>query len=127
MNTQNTKNTLRMTLVALTALSATMLAGVTHAVEFGDALPMQPVTYKDLDLNSNAGIEMLYKRIEGAANQVCGKADARDLRGMSFKKACVERAISNAVATVNNPTLTRVSLEKSDSHVQQSFPIAQVR
>ncbi len=75
----------------------------------------------------NAGVEMLYKRIEGAANQVCGKADARDLRGMSFKKACVERAISNAVAEVNSPMLKQVSFEKSDSHVQQSLPIAQVR
>jgi UrcA family protein len=129
MNIQITgaKNTMRMTLVALAALSATMLAGVTHAAASGDNLPKQVVTYKDLNLNSNAGIQVLYKRIQGAANQVCGKVEMRELQGMSVNKACVERAISNAVAAVNSPMLTRVYLAKLGNPVPQSLAIAQVR
>jgi UrcA family protein len=129
MNIQNTgtKSTLRVTLVTLAALSAAMLAGVTQAAGSGDALPKQAVTYKDLDLNSNAGVQMLYKRIQGAANQVCGDVDARDLRGMSARKACVEHAVSDAIGAVNSSRLTRVYLARSGSPVAQSLSIAQVR
>jgi UrcA family protein len=118
---------MRHTLVVLAELSATMLAGVTQAAAPGDYFPKQAVTYKDLNLNSNAGIQVLYKRIQGAANQVCGKVDGRDLQGMSVKKACVDRAISDAVAAVNSPTLTRVYLTKSGSPRPQSLPLALVR
>jgi UrcA family protein len=132
MNIQNTgaKNTMRMTLVALAALSATMLAGVTQAQEAtaGDNVPKQAVVYSDLNLNSNAGVQVLYKRIQGAANQVCGReADVLDLQGMSVRKACVERAVSEAVAAVNSPLLTRVNLAKSGSPMQQTVAIAQAR
>ena len=129
MNNQNTsgKDGMRQTLVVLAALSATMLVGVTQAAAPGDNFPRQAVTFKDLSLNSNAGIQVLYKRIQGAANQVCGKADIRDLQGMSVQKACVERAISGAVAAVNSPTLTRVYLTKSGAPMPQSLPLAQVR
>jgi UrcA family protein len=129
MNIQNTsgKNSMHQTLVVLAALSATMLAGVTRAAVPGDYFPKQAVTYKDLNLNSNADIQVLYKRIQGAANQVCGKVDVRDLQGMRFTKACVERAISGAVAAVSSPMLTRVYLAKSGGPMPQSFPLAQVR
>lgn len=128
MNIQNTsgKIGMRQTLVVLAVLSATMLAGVTQAATAAD-FPKQDVSYKDLNLNSNAGIQVLYKRIQGAANQVCGKVDVRDLQGMSVQKACVERAISDAVATVNSQSLTRVYLTKSGGLMPQSLPLAQVR
>jgi UrcA family protein len=124
---QNTLNTVRMTLVAVAALSATMLAGVTHAAGSADEVATQAVIYKDLNLNSSAGVQVLYHRIQGAANQVCGEVDARDLKGMSIRKACVEHAISSAVAAVNAPMLTRVYLAKSVGPAPKSLPIAQVR
>jgi UrcA family protein len=127
MNTLNTKNAVRMTFVAFAALSATMLAGVTNAAEASDFAPKQAVTYKDLNLHSNAGVKALYKRIEGAADQVCGNVDSRDLRAVSAKKACVDHAISSAVAAVNSPMLTMVSLANSSDSAPQSLPTAQVR
>jgi UrcA family protein len=123
----NTKNAMRMNWVVLAAVSATMLAGVTQAAGVGDNLPKQVVTYKDLNLNSNAGTQVLYKRIQGAANEVCGRVDVRDLQGMSARKACLDRAISQAVAAVNSPMLTRVHLAKVGNPEPQSLPIAQVR
>ena len=124
---QNAKNSLRITLVAVAALSATMLAGVTHAAGPRDNAPTRAVTYKDLDLNSKAGVHALYKRIERAADQVCGDVDVRDLQRMSVKKVCVERAVSNAVAAVSSPMLTQMYLAKSGDPVPQSHPIAQIR
>ena len=129
MNIKNTggKNTMRMTWAILAAMSTTMLVGVTQAAGSGDNLPKQEVTYKDLNLSSNEGIHVLYKRIQRAANEVCGEVDARNLQGMRVKRACLNRAISQAVAAVNNPMLTRVYLEKAGQPGQQSLPIAQLR
>lgn len=129
MNTRNTvrNNTMRMTCVILAVASGTMLAGVTQAAHAGDNLPKQVVTYKDLNLNSDAGTKVLYKRIQGAADQVCGKVDVRDLQGMSVRNACLDRAISQAVAAVNSPKLTQVYVSKAGNPAPQSLPIAQVR
>ena len=108
MNNQNTSgNGMRQTLVVLAALSATMLVGVTQAAAPGDNFPRQAVTFKDLSLNSNAGIQVLYKRIQGAANQVCGDVDGRDLVVARAHEACVGRAVADAVAAVNNQMLTK--------------------
>jgi UrcA family protein len=128
MNTRNTsrKNAMGTTLLVMAALSTTMLAGVTQAATFGDNVPKQAVVYKDLNLEGSAGAQMLYKRIQGAANQVCGKADGRDLQAVSAQKACVKRAVSDAVAAVNSTMLTRVHLAKSGSPVRQTLAIAQV-
>lgn len=128
MNTKNTggKNTMRVTWAVLAAVSTTMLAGVTQAAGSGDNLPKQVVTYRDLNLNSKEGTQVLYKRIKSAANEVCGEADVRDLQGTSVRNACLDRAISQAVAAVNSPMLTRVYLAKAGNlGQQQSPPIAQ--
>jgi UrcA family protein len=116
-----------MTWTILAAVSATMLVGVTQAAGSGDNIPKQQVTYQDLNLNSNEGIQVLYKRIQGAANKVCGEVDARNLHGMRIKRACLNRAISQAVAAVNSPMLTTVYLEKAAHPGQPSLPIAQLR
>jgi len=121
------KNTVRMTWAIFAAVSTTMLAGATQAAGSGDIVPKQVVTYKDLNLNSNEGTQVLYRRIQGAANKVCGEVRARDLQGTSVKKSCLDRAISQAVAAVNSPMLTRVHLAKTGKPGQQSLPVAQLR
>ena len=121
------KNTARMTWIMLAAVSTTMLAGVTQAAGFGDTPAKQLVTYQDLNLNSDAGTQALYRRIQRAANKVCGEVDVRELAGMRVKQACVESAISQAVAAVNSPMLTKVYLANSGEPGQQSSSIAQLR
>jgi UrcA family protein len=121
------KNTVRMTWVVLAAVSTTLLAGVTQAAGFGDTAAKQMVTYKDLNLNSHEGNQALYRRIQLAANKVCGDVGVRDLAGMNVKKACVDRAISQAVAEVNSPMLTKVYLGKTGEPGQQPLPVAELR
>jgi UrcA family protein len=101
MNTQikNAKNVL----VVLAAMSAAVLVGVGHAAE----LPARTVSYQDLNLNSEAGAKVLYQRIHGAAEQVCGNVQIRDLPGVRAHEACVEKAVSDAVASVNSQRLTQ--------------------
>ncbi len=92
-------------LVVATALAVGMLAGVTHAAEAD--VPAQVVRFQDLNLNTDAGVQVLYKRIQGAANQVCGNVDGRDLIVARAHKACVAKAVGDAVAAVNNQMLTK--------------------
>jgi UrcA family protein len=92
-------------LVVAAALAVGMLAGVTHAAEA--EVPSQAVRFQDLNLNRDAGVQVLYKRIQRAANQVCGDVDGRDLVAARAHEACVERAVADAVATVNNHMLTK--------------------
>jgi UrcA family protein len=101
MNTQikNAKNVL----VVLAAMSAAVLVGVGHAAE----VPARAVTYRDLNLNTEAGAKVLYQRIHGAANEVCGNVEVRDLPGVRAHEACVEKAVSDAVAAVNSQRLTQ--------------------
>ena len=101
MNMQHSNSAFRMTWVTLAALSATMLVGVSHAAPQED-VPTQDVSYQDLDLNSNAGVQALYRRINVAADEVCGQASTRELARWQAKRACVERAVSEAVAAVNS-------------------------
>jgi UrcA family protein len=85
------------------AVAAAMLVGVAQGAE----APTKTVRYQDLNLNTEAGVKVLYKRIHGAANVVCGDYDARDLVLARAHKACVDRAVADAVAAVNNQMLTK--------------------
>ena len=81
------------------AVAAAMLVGVAQGAEVR-------VRYQDLNLNTDAGAKALYHRIQGAANQVCGNVDGRDLVVARAYKACVDRAVADAVAAVNHQGLT---------------------
>jgi UrcA family protein len=94
-------------LVIAAALTVGLFVGVTHAAEAGADAPVKTVTYRDLNLNTEAGVKVLYKRIQGAARQVCGGVPIRDLPGVRAHTACVQQAVTEAVATVNNQMLTQ--------------------
>ena len=85
------------------AVATAMLVGVAQGAE----APTKTVRYQDLNLNTDAGVQVLYKRIHGAANVVCGGYDAHDLVIARAHKACVDKAITDAVAAVNNQMLTK--------------------
>ena len=69
------------------------------------------VSYADLDLSSPAGAQTLYRRIQGAAQQVCGYAGA-DVIEQAIWKSCYRSAVGDAVKKVNEPLLTAVHAGK---------------
>ncbi len=75
-------------------------AAMANAAAPADDLPQVAVKYGDLDLTSSRGAQLLYRRIVGAAEQVCPRADARDLAAWSKSRACREEAIARAVERV---------------------------
>ncbi len=93
-------NTLRITIAA-----AAMIAGLTTGVRAAD-VPQMQVKYADLNVNTPAGAAALYQRIRFAADQVCALPNARNLAVLAKVQACTDHAVANAVATVNNPSLT---------------------
>ena len=64
------------------------------------------VNFADLDLSRSEGAAVLYQRLKGAADIVCAPLDDRDPERHLGFRACVQQAISTAVAKVDRPALT---------------------
>lgn len=94
-------NALRPTLLLLAMLPALS----THAAGAGDARQVK-VSYADLNLTTTDGAEHLYRRIHSAADAVCRDLETKNLSGRHLWKACVGKAISNAVVDVDASMLT---------------------
>jgi UrcA family protein len=114
--TRNTKN------FTMAAVAAVCLASVTIA-HADDAA--RTVRYSDLNLNTQAGAAVLYKRIRNAAVEVCGDVDARQLAEAAAAKACVDRAIFTGVRSVNAPKLS--SEYNARAGVAQPINVASLR
>ena len=82
----------------------TLFAGT--PTDAADKLPAVHVSYAGLDLSSKAGAAILYRRLKGAAQDVCGSVDARQLAQRARWTACYEKALADAVVRVNQPQVT---------------------
>jgi UrcA family protein len=61
----------------------------------------QRVSYADLDLNSQAGVQTLQRRIRAAVKLVCGPTpELRELNEMRAERDCRHRAMEQAAAKV---------------------------
>jgi UrcA family protein len=94
-------------LIAAT-LSVVALGFNAHAGEAVGATT-RAVAYADLNLDTVAGAKVLYKRIEKAAEAVCGDVGSRQLEQAAAAKACVDHAVASSVRAVNRAQLTRVA------------------
>jgi UrcA family protein len=75
------------------------------------------VRYGDLNLNSQAGISRLHKRIRNAAESVCDQLDTRILGLQSAFKECVSDAVDSGVAAVDNVNLSQFHATKARHQV----------
>lgn len=83
-----------------------------------DTAPSVSVKYGDLNLGSRAGAQVLLKRIEAAANTVCGGApDTRQLDQLARFQACRRSAFARAVVAVDSPSLTAMARGVSPGNV----------
>jgi UrcA family protein len=88
-----------------TLLLVSVLASLNHSAN-ADPAPQVSVRFTDLDLTRTEGAAALYQRLQRAAASVCGSADTKDLPGVTRVHACIRTAIDEAVAKVDQPTLT---------------------
>ncbi|MBS0395111.1 MAG: UrcA family protein [Proteobacteria bacterium] len=68
--------------------------------------PVVHVSYAELDLAKDAGVERLYTRLRHAADDVCGHVDGRDLAIGAAHDACVREALDRAVDDVHSARLS---------------------
>jgi UrcA family protein len=93
----------------LTALTACIAIGAgaaaARAAEPSVTAPAVKVSYRDLNLTTDAGNSALYARLEQAAAKVCVVDDIRDLAAVAARPACEQQAIARAVRAINSPRL----------------------
>ncbi len=115
-----TRNIWNVTMAATVAVCLASVTIVAHADEAA-----RTVRYADLNLNTQAGAAVLYKRIRNAAEQVCGDVDSRQLAQAAAAKACVDKAIFTGVHSVNSPKLTNEY--NAHAGIAQLINVASVR
>ena len=84
----------------------TLASAAASANPHENQISKEKVNFADLNLNTIAGINVLYERITRAARLVCAPADSYRDHG-EFTK-CWRAAMDAAIAKVNNPLLTAV-------------------
>jgi UrcA family protein len=72
------------------------------------------VRYGDLNLDSQAGVASLHKRIRNAAESVCGHLETRILGLHAAYDTCVDEAVAKGVANVGNANLSRFHAVKGN-------------
>lgn len=101
------KTSVALVLLAACGLGAASL-GAAAATPESDVLSLT-VRYGDLDLATDQGARVLYRRLTGAANLVCPTANHADL-GSSMRAArCRATAIDAAVKKINNAHLAEIA------------------
>lgn len=80
-----------------------------------DEAPSEIVRYHDLNLNSPEGVAGLYRRIQGAAADVCQSVEGPQVVNRLFRtqwNECVSHAVANAVKAVHNDKLSAYHWER---------------
>jgi len=96
------------TVFGVLALGGAVLTAVAKDAD----VPRHAVHYGDLDVSQTPGATVLYRRIASAAEKVCSRFDRDDLHSKQVFKACVHKAIEDAVTAVNQPTLFTIYQSK---------------
>jgi UrcA family protein len=98
--------TLALSLTAMMVGGAAMTAHATASVR---VMVQEPVSYHDLNLETEIGAETLLTRIQSAARKVCIQANPDLMRPTirNERHNCTEAATARAIASVNAPALTR--------------------
>lgn len=109
--------------------TALMLSLAALNASYADPAPKsRTVQFADLDLSKTAGAATLFSRIKGAAQEVCGdQRGGMTLRDHERHAACMKLAVSDAVASVDEPMLTQYVASRSDLRRQLDSRIASSR
>lgn len=81
--------------VASVAAAATLPAPALFAATIAD-VPTVAVSYTDLNLANDAGVDALRHRVASAAQRVCGDYDSRDARAFGEARRCQAIALNDA-------------------------------
>lgn len=96
---------MRHSLALLSVFAVSSVASAGHAASAGDLadVPTIKIRYDDLDVSLESGAQELHRRIQRAAESVCGTPRSRDLSSFSSYYRCQRDAVAHAVAQVKWP------------------------
>jgi UrcA family protein len=101
------------TLIAGAILSALAFSFATVSRADDDTTPPQVIVkFGDLDVSTSQGAATLYRRIHGAAVNVCSRMYVDQQSYKWHENACLHKVIADAVIKVNRPTLSAVFASK---------------
>ena len=66
------------------------------------------VSFADLNLSNDSGVETLYQRLKTGARRYCGTVSARQLNLFRPTKECVKKALAEAVDSIDNEKLNKL-------------------
>jgi len=95
--------------VATVAVIAFAVPAVSSASELKGRA--EKVAYSDLNTDKEDGAQALYRRLQQASKRVCGVEsikNAGSVRELSEQRRCYRDTLDEAVATINNPTLSKI-------------------
>jgi UrcA family protein len=102
------------TLLAGAILSALAFSFATVSRADDNTTPPQvTVKFGDLDVSTSQGAAALYRRIHGAAVNVCSRMYVESQSYRWHGNACLQTVIGDAVTKVNRPALSAVFASKS--------------
>jgi UrcA family protein len=94
----------KLALLALGSLAGALAVGTANAAS-PDEVPSTVVKYGDLNLSSDLGVQVLYRRIVRAAGIVCPDASIRSLSARVKIQECRNEAVARAIRQIDNSQL----------------------
>jgi UrcA family protein len=76
------------------------------------------VHFADLNLSTAQGAKRLYTRLRVAATEVCVPLESASAAGASEHRACVTKAIDDAVAVINLPLVSEYHRSQTKGHLR---------
>ena len=118
-------------IISVIAASVFMLSWAAYSPESRAAdetvIGVEKVSYGDLNLNTEVGAEVLYRRLRHAAAEVCNPLGSVHAVVQAGWRACYDKAMNSAVASVNKPMLTALHNRLSGiSTAHTSSPTAEL-
>jgi UrcA family protein len=97
------------TVVAIFAISAPAIAST--STDSGLKGQSVKVSYADLNLQKEAGVKVLYRRLQQASKKACGVESFRNAGSLSEAaemRRCYDRSLTSSVAKVDSALLTKI-------------------
>ena len=105
----------RVALVLLGSLAGVMAAGAAGAATPDSGVPSVVVKFDALTLDTDSGVNQLYRRIESAAKRVCPDGTMGDLMAHQRVEQCRQQAVARAIQQIDNPRLAALHAVRSKS------------
>jgi UrcA family protein len=97
------------------SLGCAMTLGTASAATVDNDVPSLVVRYNSETLATEDGVQLLYRRIIGAANRVCPDESIRDLGAAARVRQCRAQAVARAVQHIGNSRLAALYATSSKS------------